>query len=798
MREAPPLTSELRFLEGEGETARLMREKDWSGTSLGPPEGWPPALRALVPLMLGSGQPMYIVWGPGRAMLYNDHYAPFLGRKHPDALGRDILADVWPELRPQLEPLVDAALGGEPVQVPRMTLVLERNGYPESLAFSFFFAPVRDDSGEVVGMFGACADVTRQERTEAELADAAERVQLALDAGAIIGTWVWTIEDNRFVADERFAHSFGIDECMAREGLPLEAVFESVHPEDRERVAAAVAEAMSRGGPYRCEYRVRRADGHYGWIEAAGRVELDASGKPVRFPGVLLDREDQRRIEAERDQANTLLRSFLEAVPGVVFAKDVEGRLIMGNRGVGELLGVPREGYVGRTDRELIADAAQAEAVMANDRRIMASRVPEQVEEVIHHPDGTPATWLSTKAPMLDGDGNVVGLVGASLDITERKRMEDALRQSEQRKDEFLAMLAHELRNPLAPIGTAAELLRLAPGDVARVNQAAQVILRQVAHMTEIVDDLLDVSRVTRGLVEFERVPVDLRTVIAEAVEQVEPVVQARRHRLVRQSAGEAAIVVGDRHRLVQVVSNLLNNSAKYTPAGGRIEVSLAGSDAEVGIRVSDNGIGMDAKLLPHVFDLFTQAERTPDRGQGGLGIGLALVRSIVQAHGGRVSAYSAGNGKGSTFAIALPRAPADAVTEARQPSPTRQAVPRRVVLVVDDNRDAADTLSAALDLLGHDVSVASDGAQALEVAARRTDWDAFILDIGMPDMTGHELVRRLKGLDGARRARFIALSGYGQQRDEEMSREAGFDDHLVKPADIERIQALLAAQGRN
>jgi PAS domain S-box-containing protein len=528
-------------------------------------------------------------------------------------------------------------------------------------------------------------------------------------------------------------------------------------------------------------------------IEANGRVEMDAEGRAVRFPGVLIGLEQRRRIEAERDQANTLLRNFIEAVPGVVFAKDREGRLILGNRGVADLLGVPSEAYVGRTDRELLADARQAEAVMANDRRIMESGVPEQIEEDILLADGSPATWLSTKAPMRDGEGQVVGLVGASLDITDRKRMEDALRQSEQRKDEFLAMLAHELRNPLAPIGTAAELLRLAPGDEVRVNQVAQVILRQVAHMTEIVDDLLDVSRVTRGLVEFEREPVDLRTVIATAVEQVEPVIQARRHALVVESTGEDAIVIGDRHRLVQVVSNLLNNAAKYTPTGGRIEVSLAGSDEEVGIRVSDNGNGMDVQLLPHVFDLFTQAERTPDRGQGGLGIGLALVRSIVQAHAGRVSAYSAGRGQGSTFAVALPRAPAGTVPLSERTSPIRQAVQARVVLLVDDNRDAADTLGTALRLLGHDVSVAASGAEAIAIAAGRTDWDAFILDIGLPDMTGHELVGRLRRSTAGRPARFVALSGYGQLHDERMSREAGFDTHLVKPADIERIESLLA-----
>ena len=886
-----------------------LRDTDWSDTPLGPAASWSPALRTIVSLMLASNQPMYVVWGPTLAFLYNDHYAPFLGVKHPAALGHNLLLEVWPEIQDQLEPLVASALRGEPVQIPSMQLTLHRHGYPEETHFSFFFAPVRDESGEVAGMFGACNeitaqvqgerrlamsdarhrgvlanmeeafvlfdrdfrilevnaetvrqvgmerdallgnihwdvfpgtseselgamyrqvladgrpdslehfyrlpdgreawfevraypvdeglavffhDVTQRRHEEEQAALAAERVQLALDAGAIVGTWVWSIPDNRFVADERFAHWFGLDPQQCRDGLPLETVADGIHADDRARVEAAIADAMARGGPYRCEYRVRQHDGSYAWVEANGRVELDAQGNPVRFPGVLLDHGERRRVEDERDQATALLRTFIEAVPGVVYAKDRNGRLIIGNRGVAELLGVPHEAFIGRTDAELLADRAQAELVMATDRRVMESGIAEQVEEEIQLADGSPAWWLSTKAPLRDADGKVIGLIGASLDITDRKRINSELRlseqrsalaldvaqlgtwrldldsgvlrfdaramqiggadpareaftledlagrvhredwprvdaalqasfapegdglfaeefrifradgtmvwtmargqvtfegngpdrravsmigsmsdvterrrmiesleQADQRKDEFLAMLAHELRNPLAPIGTAAQLLRMAPGDEARVGQVAQIISRQVTHMTEMVDDLLDVSRVTRGLVEFEREPVDLRAIIAAAVEQADPVLQARQHKLVRESSGNAAIVLGDRHRLVQVVSNLLQNAAKYTPPGGRIALSMAASDDEVEIRVRDNGIGMDERLVPQVFDLFTQGERTPDRAQGGLGIGLALVRSIVQLHGGRVSAHSAGPGQGSTFIVVLPR----------------------------------------------------------------------------------------------------------------------------------------------
>ncbi len=889
-----------------------LRSMDWNDTSLGPVDAWPEALCTLVALMLASNQPMYIVWGPSRAFLYNDHYVPFLGAKHPRAIGRDILDEVWPEIRSELEPLIAAAAAGDPVHISSMRLMLERNGYPEETYFSFFFAPVRDDSGTVAGMFGACSDITAQmqlqrelsasdarhrqvlanmdeafvlfdrdfhivevnpvterltqlrrdqligqlhwdlfpgtlesplgemylraratgraesieyhyrfedgrerwfeirafpveeglavffhditqRRVEAEAAMlAAERVQLALDAGAILGTWVWLIPEDRISGDGRFAHLFGLDEQACHEGIPLGIAFDAIHPDDRTRVSAAIDHVLARGGAYRCEYRVLTRDGTWAWVEANGRVEKDETGRPVRFPGVLLGHDERHRVEAERDRALTLLSTFTETVPGVVYAKDREGRLVVGNRGVAELLGVPQSQFIGRTDLELLADRSQAEAIIATDRRIMANGVAEQVEEEVQLADGSPATWLSTKAPWFDDQGNVIGLIGASIDITERRRMMQELEQSDRRKDEFLAMLAHELRNPLAPIRTAAELLRLAPGDEARVNKAAQIISRQVAHMTELVDDLLDVSRVTRGLVEFEREPVDMRAVIAAAVEQTEPTMQSRRHTLAVETTGGPAFVLGDRHRLVQVVSNLLNNAAKYTPPTGSIRLALAVTASEVSIDVIDNGIGMEASLLPHVFDLFTQAERTPDRTQGGLGIGLALVRSIVRAHGGNITASSEGLGQGSTFKFLLPRAVVDQEPVVI-PAPTRMSASKRTVMVVDDNRDAADTLASVLRLLGHDVAVAASGAEALGMLEQRAEWDAFILDVGMPDMTGHELAGRLRTRLRQPASRFIALSGYGQRHDEAASRAAGFDHHVVKPVDIDHIATLLS-----
>jgi K+-sensing histidine kinase KdpD len=401
----------------------------------------------------------------------------------------------------------------------------------------------------------------------------------------------------------------------------------------------------------------------------------------------------------------------------------------------------------------------------------------------------------------MDEHGRPVRFPGVLLDIEERRRVEaerdrmlESLKLSDRRKDEFLAMLAHELRNPLAPINTAAHVLRLSGADPRRVADASEVIARQVGHMTRLVDDLLDVSRVTRGLVQLEREAVDMRTVVATAVEQVKPLVQSRRHDLRTQVGASACTVEGDYHRLVQIVSNLLNNAAKYTPQGGVIEVGLAPVEGRAVLTVSDNGVGITPEMLPHVFELFTQAERTPDRAQGGLGIGLALVRTLVQLHGGEVRASSAGPQKGSTFVVELPLAQVQPRTTSRAAS--RNGAARRVFLV-DDNVDAAQTLRDLLELMGHEVTVAHDARSALrQVAQAAASWDAFILDIGLPDMTGYELARRLRELEAARNSTFIALTGYGQAHDRVLSKASGFHEHLVKPVDVGVLGDLLSTAG--
>ncbi|WP_169926836.1 ATP-binding protein [Massilia putida] len=357
-------------------------------------------------------------------------------------------------------------------------------------------------------------------------------------------------------------------------------------------------------------------------------------------------------------------------------------------------------------------------------------------------------------------------------------------------KDEFLAMLAHELRNPLAPITSAAQLLRLPEVNEGLRLKASNIISRQVRHMTELVDDLLDVSRVTRGLVKLENEILDLNKVAMAAVEQARPHIEERQHALTVELPDEPVPVEGDRTRLIQVLVNLLNNSAKYTPPGGRIVLAVTAGDTTAEVSVRDNGTGIDAQLLPHVFDLFTQADRAPDRSQGGLGIGLALVKSIVRMHNGQVAAHSDGPQQGTSMTVALPLAHAEVGQVVRSGEGNGEARPLTVT-IVDDNGDAGHSLAVLLRAHGHAVHVHEDAADTLDRADPATE--VFILDIGLPDMTGYELARRLRRDARHAHAVYVALTGYGQQRDRELSKQAGFDHHLVKPVEIGKLAQILA-----
>ena len=369
-------------------------------------------------------------------------------------------------------------------------------------------------------------------------------------------------------------------------------------------------------------------------------------------------------------------------------------------------------------------------------------------------------------------------------------RAEAQLRLADQRKDEFLAMLAHELRNPLAPISAGAQLLRSGNASPKAVDRTADIIVRQVNHMTRLIDDLLDVSRVTRGLVTLTREPLAVAAIVADAVEQAEPMMRSRQHRFQLVMPEHPLQVVGDHKRLVQVLVNVLNNAAKYTQNGGAITLRVRADGDQVRIQVSDNGIGMSPELRGRVFELFAQADRSADRSQGGLGLGLALVKMLVELHGGTVTVDSAGEHQGSTFAITLPATAFEARPAA--PAPVETSSNHLRVLVVDDNVDAAQTLQLLLEASGHDVTVAHTAHGALE-AAQRIAPHLCLLDIGLPDLNGNDLARGLRLLPASSTATLVAVTGYGRREDRDAAKAAGFDHYFVKPLDVDALLALIA-----
>ncbi len=641
--------------------------------------------------------------------------------------------------------------------------------------------------GEPASLVVIVRNVTATARMEQALARSEENLRRA---NATLRRTIDSITDGLLVLDRDWRYTLVSDRAAAMVGMAVEdmlggCVWELFPKSVGTRFYDGYHAAMATGEPVHfCEYYPAPLDI---WLEC--HCYPSANELTVAFRDVTA----QRRADDALRKNTALIKAISDTSSDVIFAKDRDGRMLFANPATLTLIGKPLDQVLGNTDADLLGDAEAARAVMDNDRRVMDSGTPEEVEERVPMPDGQERTWLSWKVPYRDDSDRIVGLLGISRDITDRKRDEENLRESNHRKDEFLAMLAHELRNPLAPITTGAQLLELFAHDEQRVRKASKIISRQAAHMVELVDDLLDVSRVTRGLIELQKDDIDIKLVIAAAIEQARPLIEARSHEFVSRMASSHVLVHGDSTRLVQAFVNVLNNAAKYTPAGGQITLAMEVDHDFVTICVDDNGVGMKPELLPKVFDLFSQGERTPDRAQGGLGLGLALVRSIVEMHGGRVQARSAGLGKGSTLVVELPRLPDDAARDdsaAILPATAPRVQPRSI-MVVDDNQDAGESLASLLQALGHKVKVCTTSHAALD-AARALAPDVFILDIGLPDMDGYQLARALRAQPAGAAATLIALTGYGQPNDIATAKAAGFDEHFVKPVNLDRLTKVL------
>jgi PAS domain S-box-containing protein len=520
------------------------------------------------------------------------------------------------------------------------------------------------------------------------------------------------------------------------------------------------------------------------------------------FVSVLNDKLHRARRRSEKHAREVFrqrewFRVTLASIGDGVIATDPEGRVVFLNGVACDLTGwAPAEAAGQPLDAVFrIVHEETRQPVENPARRVLESGAVVTLANhtLILGKDGTETPVADSAAPIRDERGNILGVVLVFRDVSEGRRAEEALRAADRHKDEFLALLAHELRNPLAPVRNATAVLRLEGTPEAGRRWAAEVIERQVGHLTRLVDDLLDVSRIRRGKIRLEKQPVELAAAVAAAVETSRPLIESHRHQLEVRLPPEPLRLEADPIRLAQVLSNLLNNAAKYTPDGGRIRLAVAAEDGSAVIRVTDTGLGIPAEMLGKVFDLFAQVERSLHRAEGGLGLGLALVRRLVEMHGGGVEAHSDGPGKGSEFVVRLPllRNPIPAQPRPK-PDGDGDGPSCRRVLVVDDNRDAAESLAVLLRHAGHEVRTAWDGPAALDLAPGFRP-EVVLLDIGLPGMDGYEVARRLRGRPELEHVVLVAVTGYGQDEDRRRSGAAGFAYHLTKPVEPAALQRLLA-----
>jgi PAS domain S-box-containing protein len=589
---------------------------------------------------------------------------------------------------------------------------------------------------------------------------------------------------------------------------------EAVPPEDRQAVHTAFLDANAKKREFSLEHRIRHADGSYRWVIATGRPRFSAAGDFLGFVGNVLDISDRKQTEQELRATQGMLAAVFEALPVGVAASDREGKLLLSNQEMHQYLPTAvlpsfDDAHHGRW-RFLHADGRPCSREdFPAARASRGERVVPGIEALYTKEDGTEVWTQVAAVPLADGDGLPNGQVSIVTNIDAFKRNEEALRLSEANQralfdevtrsnknlSEFLAVLAHELRNPLAPILTGLEIMRIRSGSMDTVMNVRGMIERQVKQLSHLINDLLDIARVTNGKVEIKKESVDLKGIVSNAVETSLPLIQKGGHEFSLKLDAAPLPVSADAARIAQVIGNLLTNAAKYTPHGGNIKLTAEREGSEAVISVIDSGIGIPGESLESVFDMFSQVGRNMQHAQGGLGIGLSLVRQLVGLHGGTVAASSEGAGKGSTFVVRLPldleTAPAGSGADGPEAAATARKTFR--ILVADDNVDAATTLASLLEMYGHDLRVAHDGPQGLQIAEQFHPEIVF-LDIGMPGMTGYEVARRLRQMKALARSTIVAVSGWGTKDDRTRAEEAGFDMHFTKPVTVAHLSDFLTS----
>ncbi|WP_427914126.1 PAS domain-containing protein [Ramlibacter sp. MMS24-I3-19] len=639
--------------------------------------------------------------------------------------------------------------------------------------------------GQPQAMTGACVDITQRRQAEQALREREAFYRRTLES--VPGITFTTHEDGRvdYISEQWAAYT----------GRPVKEHLgsrwaDALHPDDRSRAHAAWTEAWRERSSYSVEYRLRRHDGAYRWFKAQGCVIPATGDAPERWIGTIVDVHDLKLAQAAVQARERELRLVADNLPDVVSRFDRSLRHVFVSAAIEGLTGRPVSDFIGRTNRELGMPDDACDLWDGVIRRVFESGEPVGTHFFLEI-QGAQRHFTARLVPERDETGAITHVLSVTRDTTDAWEAQEALRRADRQKDDFLATLAHELRNPLAPLRTGLTVLRRQASAGPEERRVRDIMERQLEHMVRLVDELLDVARISQGKVMLQREPVPASTVVQHALDASRPLLEAQGHALTVDPGSDEWLVHGDVTRLVQVVGNLLNNAAKYTPAGGRVALAVTATAHEVVIAVEDSGIGIPRDMLDRIFDRFVQGEAGHDRAQGGLGIGLSVVRSLVEMHGGQVGASSGGPGLGSRFEVRLPRVHAERASAAVSPAPAAAGPDPLRILVVDDNVDAAETLAMALELEGHSVRLAHEGSAAIEVAEQHRPHVVF-LDIGMPGMDGYAIAARLRELPDWEDRVLVALTGWGAEEDRRRSLAAGFDMHLTKPVDFAAVERLL------
>ena len=650
---------------------------------------------------------------------------------------------------------------------------------------------LRDETGRAVRISGLSLDITDRKLAEEALRDSQADLNRAQAVGRI-GSWRLDVRRNELTWSAENHRIFGIPQ-----GTPLtyETFLATIHPNDRAYVDRQW-QAGLRGEPYDVEHRLL-VDGRVTWVRERANLECDPDGNLLGGFGTTQDITELKAAEERLRLQLNLTHAITACAAGAIFVTDGDGRTSFANAEVERLFGFTADELMGRVLHDCIHHhhpdgRPYPFADCPNCRIYGPGETVRDHEAVFFRKDGTPVTVMCANSA-LEVDGEQMGAVLVAHDITGLKHAEEALREADRRKDEFLATLAHELRNPLAPIRSAVEILKLKAPDDPTLQAVQGMIDRQLRHLVRLVDDLLDVSRITRGRLQLRRERVALAEVLEQALEASRPHVECAGHDLSVALPPAPVYLDADPVRLAQVFLNLIHNACKYTDPGGQIRVSAEMDGPEVVVTVADTGIGVPPEDLVRLFEMFAQLGPTGERAQGGLGIGLSLARGLVEMHGGSIEARSEGPGKGTQLVVRLPTLPGGSAAQpAPAPAAAVQPAAARRVLVVDDHRDVVESLALLLHAMGYQVEIAHDGLEAIEAAGRYRP-DLVLLDIGMPKLDGYATCRRIREHPWGRDMTIVALTGWGQEDDQRRTREAGFDGHLVKPLDPRALFDLLS-----